>query len=103
MPRFCLLLLFVLLATGQEIRPPGFPGDTKEDVKLPEGTSQKQAILKAEHKQSVEDAQKLAELAGEVQADLQKGDANVVSLKTIKQLDEIERLSKKIRGRLKRI
>jgi hypothetical protein len=103
MRRVCLLLLFVLLAPGQDIRPPGFPDDTKEDVKLPDGTSQRQAILKAEHKKSIEDARKLADLSGEVRADLEKGDANVVSLKMIKQLDEIERLSKSIRGRLKRI
>jgi hypothetical protein len=103
MPRLCLLLLFVMLAPGQDTRPPAFPDDNKEDVKLPDGTSQRQAILKAEHKQSVVDAQKLADLAGEVRADLEKGDANVVSLKMIKQLDEIERLSRRIRGRLKRI
>ena len=103
MPRLCLLLMLVMLASGQDTRPQVFPDDTKEDVKLPDGTSQKEAILKAEHKKSVEDGQKLAELAGEVRADLEKGDANVVSLKTIKQLDEIERLSKRIRGRLKRI
>jgi hypothetical protein len=103
MPRLCLLFLFVLFAAGQEIRPPVFPDDTKEDVKLPDGTSQKQAILKMEHKKSVEDGQRLAELAAEVKTDLEKGDANVVSLKMIKQLDEIEQLSKRIRGRLKRI
>jgi hypothetical protein len=102
MSRLCLLLLFVLVAPGQDKLPPVFPQD-QEDVKLPNGTSQRQAILKAEHKKSVEDGEKLAELAGEVRADLEKGDANVVSLKTIKQLDEIERLSKRIRGRLKRI
>jgi len=102
MPRLCLLLLFVLLASGQD-KFPTFPADTKEDVKLPDGTSQKQAILKADFKRSVEDSQKLAELASEVRTDLEKSDANVVSLKMIKQLDEIERLSKRIKARLKRI
>ena len=100
--RLCLVLLFVTLVTGQDSPPPVFPQDNP-DVKLPNGTSQRQAILKAEHKKSIEDARKLADLSGEVRADLEKGDANVVSLKTIKQLDEIERLSKRIRGRLKRI
>ena len=103
MPRLCLLLILVMLATGQDTPPLVPPFDSKEDVKLPNGSSQRQAILKAEHKQSVEDGQKLAELAAEVRVDLEKGDANVVSLKMIKQLDEIERLSKRIRGRLKRI
>jgi hypothetical protein len=100
MPRLCLLLLFVTLATGQTGAPREFPDD-KADIKPLEG--QKQALLKSEHKHSVEDAQKLAELSAEVREDLEKSDPNIVSLKTIKQLDEIERLTKRIRGRLKRI
>jgi hypothetical protein len=84
-------------------RPLVLPGDATEDVKLPNGTSQRQAILKAEHKKSVEDSAKLVDLVTEVHADIEKGDANVVSLKTIKQLEEIERLSKRIRARLKPI
>jgi hypothetical protein len=100
MPRFCLLLLVVMIASGQNGAPREFPDD-KGDIK-PFG-GQKQEMLKAEHKHSVEDAQKLAELSTEVRDDLEKSDPNVVSLKTIKQLDEIERLTKRIRGRLKRI
>jgi hypothetical protein len=104
MRRLILFFLFLLVAAAQSDRP-GFPPirDKDEDVKLPDGTSQRQAILKADHKKSVADAKRLAELSAEVQSDLEKGDANLVSLKTIKQLDEIERLAKAIRGRLKRI
>ena len=102
MPRLCLLLIVVMFASAQDPPPPVFPDNT-EDVKLPNGTSQRQAILKSEHKKSLEDSAKLVELAGQVQADLDKTDANVVSLKTIKQLEEIEKLSKRIRLRLKPI
>ncbi len=103
MPRLFLLLILVMLASAQDQRPPLFPTEGTEDVKLPNGTSQRQAILKAEHKKSLEDSDKLVDLVTEVHADLEKGDANVVSLKTIKQLEEIERLSKRIRTRLKPI
>ena len=97
MPRFCILLIVVMLASAQDQTPPLFPTDGTEDVKLPNGTSQRQAILKAEHKKSLEDSAKMVELATEVNADLERSDANVVSLKTIKQLEEIERLSKRDR------
>ena len=103
MPRLCLLLIVVMFASAQEPSPPLIPSNGPEDVKLPNGTSQRQAILKAEHKKSVEDSAKLVDLVTEVHADIEKGDANVVSLKTIKQLDEIERLTKRIRSRLKPI
>lgn len=103
MPRFCILLIVVMLASAQEPSPTLFPTEGIEDVKLPNGTSQRQAILKAEHKKSLEDSAKLLDLVTEVHADLEKSDANVVSLKTVKQLEEIERLSKRIRTRLKPI
>jgi hypothetical protein len=96
------LLLLIMIAVGQDSRPPAFPADA-EDPKLPNGKSQRQEILKAEHKKSIEDAQEMAKLAAEVQTDLEKGDANIVSLKMMKQLDEIDKLAKRIQGRLKRI
>ena len=101
MRRVTLILLFLAVALGQD--PSLINPRDQDDPKLPDGTSQKQAIIKAEHKQSIEDSQKLMELASEIHADLEKGDANVVSIKMMKQLDEVERLSKKIRARLKRI
>ena len=84
---------------------PGFPrlGDSPPEVKLPNGKSQREEILKAEHKKSVSDAETMARLAAEVQDDLQKGAADVISLKTIKKLEEIQKLAKNIHGRLKRI
>jgi len=101
MRRFTLVFLLSLIAFGQD-RGPLFPPQ-EEDHKLPDGTSQRQAILKAEHKRSLEDAARLAQLSAEVQSELEKSDANIVSLKMLKQLDEIDKLSKAIRGRLKRI
>ena len=102
MRRLCLFLLLAACLPAQDV--PLFPPDrAAEDPKLPNGKSQKQAIIEAEHKQSIEDAQKLADLSAEVQKDLQKGDANIVSLKMMKQLEEIERLAKRIHARLNKI
>jgi hypothetical protein len=55
-----------------------------------------------EHKKNLEDAAAMAKLAEEVSEDLEKNDRYVMSLKTLKQLDEIERLAKAVRGRLKK-
>jgi hypothetical protein len=56
----------------------------------------------AEHKKNLEDAAAMAKLAEEVSEDLEKNDRYVVSIKTLKQLDEIEKLAKAVRGRLKK-
>ena len=50
------------------------------DVKLPNGKTQRE----------------------EIKDELEKGDRNLVSVKTLKQLDDVEKLAKDIRQRLRR-
>jgi hypothetical protein len=59
-------------------------------------------LIKADHKKNVEDATELLKLAEAVKTELDKEDAQVISVKTIKQTEDIERLAKSIHGRLKR-
>jgi hypothetical protein len=98
------LFLFVWLAAGQDgrHRPPFDSGDKEQDVRLPNGKSQKDEILKADYKKNLEDATELAKLAEELKADIEKDESFVVSVKTLKKTDDIEKLAKRIRGRLKR-
>lgn len=102
MPRNLLVLLFVFALAGQQ--PPIVPSTpgTTPDVQLPNGKSQHEELLKLEHKKNLEDAATMAKLAEEVSEDLEKNDRYVMSLKTLKQLDEIEKLAKAVRGRLKK-
>ena len=72
------------------------------DVQLPNGKSQREEILKQDHKKNLEDAAAMAKLAEEVSEDLEKDDRFVMSIKTLKKLDEIEKLAKAVRGRLKK-
>jgi hypothetical protein len=78
------------------------PGDANvPDVKLPNGKSQRDEILKAEHEQNLKDAAELAELAEQLKIDLEKNDRFVLSMATLKKTDEIEKLAKRIRSRLR--
>ena len=76
-------------------------GGTEEDVVLPNGKSQKEEILKAEHQQNIKDAADLAELAEQLKIDLEKNDRYVLSIATLKKTDDIEKLAKRIRARLR--
>ena len=92
-----LFLLFAAMAFASQrgtIDPP--------DVKLPDGRSQREAILKAEHKKSLDDVAEILRMAGELKAELEKNEQWVVSMKSIKQTEEIEKLAKRVRGWLKR-
>lgn len=64
--------------------------------------SQVEALLKQEHERSLEDAARLLELAEELKAELEKNDRHVLSVGVLKKTEEIEKLAKRIRNRMKR-
>lgn len=73
----------------------------KGDVVLPNGKLQKDEILKAEYQQNVKDAAQLTELAQQLQEDLEKNDRYVFSIATLKKTEDIEKLARKIRSRMR--
>jgi len=77
------------------------PQNQDDDVKLPNGKSQKEEILKAEFEQNTKDAAQLTELAQQLQQDIEKNGYSVVSMSTVKKTEDIEKLVKRIRSRLR--
>jgi hypothetical protein len=75
--------------------------DEERDRKLPNGKSQNDAIAQEEHKRSLQEAQQLVTLAQEIKSELEKAGSYVVPLSTVKKTEEIEKLAKHIRSRLK--
>jgi negative regulator of replication initiation len=78
------------------------PNDPPEEVRLPNGKKQQDEILKAEYEQNVRDARDLVSLSKSFEEDLEKDDRFVLSLSSLKKLDDMEKLTKRIRGRMKR-
>lgn len=73
-----------------------------EEPRLPSGTLQREAILKAEYERTLEDASRLVELAEELKAELEKNTRHVLSVSSLRKTEEIERLAKRIRSRLRK-
>ncbi len=97
-----LLLAAALLAQTGEPGRPDYPDDSQQkDVKLPNGKSQRDEILKAERKQNLKDAAQLVQFAQELQQELEKNDRFVLPLSALKKADDIEKLAHKIRSRLR--
>jgi hypothetical protein len=69
---------------------------------LPDGRSQSEEILKADHKASLKDAGDLVKLAEELKIELEKNDRHILSVQLIKKTEEIEKLAKRIRSRMRR-
>ena len=96
------LSLFSVATVALSQRGGGPPTAPEEpDVHMPNGKSQKEEILKAEHQQNLKDAAELADLAEALKADLEKNDRYILSMATLKKTDEIEKLVRKIRSRLR--
>ena len=77
------------------------PPNPNEDVKLPNGKSQKDAIAKENHAQAMKDVDELISMAEQLRDELQKSGEHVVSVSSVKKTEDIEHLARKIRGRLK--
>ena len=97
----------VFLARGkQEEQPtpndrrPKFP-DLNDDPRLPDGKSQKDAIAKQEHEQALKDADELIATAQSLKKEIEQAGIYVVPMASVKKTEAIERLAKRIRGRLK--
>jgi hypothetical protein len=88
----------VWLAFGQA---GGSPTSPPGDVQLPNGKSQRAEILKSERLQNIKEAAQIVELAKDLQQELEKNESYVLSMASIKKTDEIEKLAKRIRGRLR--
>jgi hypothetical protein len=99
LPGMFLLLLVAIAPVASQDAPPKL-GPEEEDVKLPNGKSQRDEILKAEREENIKDAAHLVELAEALKSDLQKTDRFVLSMDTLKKTDDIDKLVKKIRNRL---
>ena len=93
-----------LSGIAQDRRPEHFPNPDsadRNDIQLPNGKSQRDEILKAEHEQNLKDVARLADLADELKQTMEKEDRFVFSLNTMKKAEEIEKLAHKIRSRMR--
>ncbi len=71
-------------------------------MRLPGGKLQKEEILKADHEKDLKDAAALVELAEQLKQELEKNDRHVLSVGSLRKTEEIEKLAKRIRARLRR-
>lgn len=81
---------------------PQGPPDEPEPKRLPNGKLQTDEIIKADHEANRKDIEKMRKLMDDVDEELKKNKGLVVSLKSIKDLEEIEKITKRMRTRMKR-
>ena len=104
---FVLLVLSAAPNTIAQVRCNGCDAVTPPDrinyPDRPEAAKVPDAILRADHERALKDADDLMKLAAAVQSDFHYNDRNVLNISTVKNLDEIQRIVKRIRKRLRRL
>ena len=102
---FCVGASTLLAGQDQSTESPGrhelpLP-NPDEDERLPNGKSRKDEIAKQEHQGALKDTNELIAVAQQLKDELQKAGDYVVPLGSVKKTEEIEKLARRIRGRLK--
>ena len=80
----------------------GTPETNTEETRLPNGKLQRDEIVKDDHEKSLKDAAQLVDLAESLKQEIEKDDAHVLSISTLKKTEEIEKIARRIRSRMKR-
>jgi hypothetical protein len=69
---------------------------------MPDGRLQSEVILKEDHKQNLKDLEQMRSLVSAVEDELKKNDRHVLSIRALKNLEEVEKVSRRVRQRMKR-
>lgn len=88
------------MVLAQDPRFPPSTGDTPK--RLPDGRLQSEVLLKQAHKDNLEDLDQMKKLLEAVRDDLDKNEGHALSLKSLRGLEELEKLSRRVRGRIKK-
>jgi hypothetical protein len=94
------LALALTPLVAPQARPTHQAPPAEGDLHLPNGKSQQDEILKADHERDLKDAAQLIELAEQLKQELEKNDRHVLSISSLKKTEEIEKLAKRIHSRL---
>ncbi|MBI4891633.1 MAG: hypothetical protein HY821_13490 [Acidobacteria bacterium] len=78
------------------------PREKPEERRLPNGKLQSEAILKADYEANLKDLTSLRTRLNAVEEELKKTQGQVLSLKATKDLEEIEKTARRMRGRMTR-
>ncbi len=78
------------------------PPSREEPKKLPDGRLWSEAVLKANYEANLKELERMRKILDSVQEELEKSKGHVLSIKALKDLEELERLSRRVRDRMRR-
>lgn len=97
-----LLCLFAAAALPLVFSQTPRPDVGSNEIHPPATRAQQEAIVKSDYEKSVKDAAQLIDLAEQLKMDLEKNERHVISMNAIRKTEEIEKIARRIRSRMKR-
>lgn len=82
--------------------PPGFPDAREKPKRLPDGRLQSEAILREDYERNLRDLERMEEILEEVERALKKAAPGGAPRSVGRALEEVEKISKRMSGRLRR-
>jgi hypothetical protein len=92
--------LFAALLCAQ----PPIPTTRTEDEpkRMPDGRLLSEMVRKQDFKDNLEDIEQMKRLLDTVKDELEKSEGHILSIRSLKNLEEIEKLTRRVRGRMKK-
>jgi hypothetical protein len=81
---------------------PGLPKTEDEGPRLPNGKLQRDVILKHEHQRNLDELKEIRKLSDELIEELETNTEFVLSLKSLKKLERMEKLTRDVRKRVQK-
>lgn len=78
------------------------PPEREEPKRLPDGRLWSEAVIKANHEANLKDLERMRNILDSVREELEKTKGHVLPIKALKDLEELEKLSRRVRGRMRR-
>ena len=95
-------LLALPLAAWAQFREPPQKQEEEEDKRLPNGKRQSEEMRKADYEANLKDLDAVRTLLDGVEAGLKKSEGHVLSVQALKDLEQIEKISRRVRSRMTR-
>jgi hypothetical protein len=102
MNRRALLALLPWAAAWGQLPTPGFPPPGEKPKRLPDGRLQNEAILKDDYERNQRELEQMADLLKSVEEAVRKAGPGRASRDVLKDLEEVEKLSRRIHSRMRR-
>ena len=100
-PWFALFALCAAFGQTTGIPPAGERDPSTVPIPMPPAQAVRQARLKADYRKNVMEASQMIRLSAQLRDELIRNKTDILSVKSLKLTEDIEKLAKSVRGRLK--